>query len=274
MITNLTKQKMQNGEPAFGYSAKLGSPVAAEFLSSCGVDFVMLDGQHGSWDQGLLIQGIQAVWAGGAARVYPGGLGQGVNGSAPALPFARVPYNSFTLIGQLLDAGVMGIIIPMVDTVEQAKEAALACRYPPAGGRSFGHGRALAYGDDYTDRINEQLFVAVQIESAAAVENAEAILAVPGVDGCMVGPQDLALSLGFHPREYPVREEHARALEQVVQACRNTGKSPGIDIGSPETAVQRVQQGFRFIPMGSDVRFLTKTATAALSQVKQAVAAL
>ncbi len=256
MKINLTKQKMQNGEPAFGFSAKLGSPVAAEFLSSCGVDFVMLDGQHGSWDQGLLIQGIQAVCAGAA------------------LPFARVPYNSFTLIGQLLDAGVMGIIVPMVDTVEQARAAALACRYPPAGERSFGWGRALSYGDDYADWINEQLFVAVQIESAAAVENAEAIMAVPGIDGCMVGPQDLALSLGFHPREYPRREEHARALERVVQACRSTGKIPGIDIGAPETAVQRVQQGFRFIPMGSDVRFMTGAASAAIRQVKQAVAAL
>ncbi len=267
---------MQNGEPAFGYSAKLGSPVAAELLSGCGVDFVMLDGQHGSWDQGLLIQGIQAVWAGAAStsRVNPGALGQGAKGAVPALPFARVPYNSFTLIGQLLDAGALGIIVPMVDTVEQAQAAAQACRYPPAGERSFGHGRALAYGGDYTDWINEQLFVAVQIESAAAVENAEAILAVPGIDGCMIGPQDLALSLGFHPCEYPGREEHARALERVVQACRNTGKIPGIDIGSPETAVQRVQQGFRFIPMGSDVRFMTGAASAAIRQVKQAVAAL
>ncbi len=265
MKINLTKQKMQNGEPAFGFSAKLGSPVAAEFLSSCGVDFVMLDGQHGSWDQGLLIQGFQAVCAGAASASRASGA---------ALPFARVPYNSFTLIGQLLDAGALGIIVPMVDTAEQAKAAALACRYPPAGERSFGHGRALAYGDDYTDWINEQLFVAVQIESAAAVENAEAILAVPGVDGCMVGPQDLALSLGFNPREYPRREEHARALERVVQACRNTGKIPGIDIGAPDTAVQRVQQGFRFIPMGSDVRFMSNAASAAFRQVKQAVAAL
>ncbi len=256
MKINLTKQKMQNGKPAFGYSAKLGSPVAAEFLSSCGVDFVMLDGQHGSWDQGLLIQGFQAVCAGSA------------------LPFARVAFNSFTLIGQLLDAGAMGIIVPMIDTVEQAHAAAKDCRYPPVGERSFGHGRALAYGDDYTDWINEQLFVAVQIESAAAVENAEAILSVPGIDGCMVGPQDLALSLGFQPREYPRREEHARALERVVQACRNTGKIPGIDIGAPDTAVQRVQQGFRFIVMGSDVRFMTGAAREAIRQVKQTVGEL
>src|SRR5512138_2474116 len=105
MRINLAKQQMLRGEPAFGYSAKLGSPVAAEVLGASGADFVMLDGQHGSWDQGLLIQGLQAVCAGAA------------------MPFARVPYNSFTLIGQLLDAGALGIIVPMVDTVEQAKAA-------------------------------------------------------------------------------------------------------------------------------------------------------
>lgn len=250
MRINLAKQKMLRGEPAFGYSAKLGSSVAAEVLGASGVDFVMLDGQHGSWDQGLLIQGAQAVCA------------------TPAMPFARVAYNSFTLIGQLLDAGILGLIVPMVDTAEQAKAAAQACRFPPVGERSFGQGRAFVYGDDYPDWINEQLFVAVQIESAAAVENAEAIMAVPGIDGCMVGPQDLALSLGFHPREIPAREEHARALERVVQACRNTGKIPGIDIGAPDTAVKRVQQGFRFIPMGNDIKFMNIAAAAGLRQVR------
>lgn len=251
MKINLAKQKMLRGEPALGYSAKLGSPVAAEFLSHTGVDFVLVDGQHGSWGADSLIHGLQAVCAG------------------PAMPFARVAYNSFTLIGQALDAGVLGVIIPMVDTVEQAHAVAKACRYPPVAERSFGWGRALGYGDDYADWIDAQLFVAVQIESAVAVESAEAIMAVPGIDGCMIGPQDLALSLGFHPREIPKRDEHARALERVVQACHNTGKIPGIDIGAPDTAVKRVQQGFRFIPMGNDVKFMNNAALAGLNQVKQ-----
>ena len=157
----------------------------------------------------------------------------------------------------------------MVDTVEEARTAARACRYPPVGERSFGWGRAFAYGDDYPDWSNDQLFIAVQIESAQAVENAEAILAVPGVDGCVVGPQDLALSLGFHPREIPKRDEHARALERVIQACRNTGKIPGIDIGAPDTAAQRVAQGFRCIVMGNDARFVTSGAIAGLKNVKR-----
>jgi len=249
MKTNTAKQRMLCGEPAFGFSAKLGSPVATEFLSWCGADFILLDGQHGSWGADSLIAGLGAICAG------------------PATPMARVLNNQYHLMGQLLDAGVLGIIAPMVDTVEEAQAVASACHYPPTGGRSFGWGRALVYGADYPDWIGDQLFVAVQIESAQAVEQAEAILAVPGVDGCMIGPQDLALSMGFHPREIPQHDEHALALERVVQACRNTGKIAGIDIGGPDLALLRAQQGFRFIVMGSDVRFLQAGASAAIKSV-------
>jgi len=251
MKLNTTKQKLVRGDAAFGYSAKLASSFACELLSRSGVDFVQIDGQHSAWGSDSIISGIVAVCAG------------------PATPFARVLGNNFSMIGQLLDAGVLGIVVPMVDTVEEARAAASACRYPPVGERSFGWGRAFAYGDDYPDWSNDQLFVAVQIESAQAVENAEQILAVPGVDGCVVGPQDLALSLGFHPREIPKRDEHARALERVVQACRNTGKIPGIDIGAPDTAAQRVAQGFRCIVMGNDARFVTSGAIAGLKNVKR-----
>jgi 4-hydroxy-2-oxoheptanedioate aldolase len=256
MKLNTAKQKMLRGEPTFGYSAKLGSPVAAEFLSHCGVDFVMLDAQHGSWGSDSIIQGIASVCTG------------------PAMPFARVIHNIYAEIARLLDAGVLGIIVPMVDTIEEAQAVAMACRYPPVGDRSNGWGRAATYGDDYLDSINDQLFVAVQIESAQAVENAEAIMAVPGIDGCMVGPQDLAFSMGFHPRETAKHDEHARALERVVQACRNTGKIPGIDTGGagPESAAKRVAQGFVFIPMGSDAKFLTMSAVAGVKLAREAIA--
>jgi len=254
MKVNLAKQKMLRGEPVFGYSAKLGSHVAAEFLGHSGVDFVMLDGQHGSWGQDSLIQGAAAICA------------------TPAMPFARVVYNFFPLIGQLLDAGVLGIISPLVNTVEDARAFARACRFPPQGERSWGSARAATYGDDYMDTINEQLFAAVQIETVQAVENAEAILAVPGIDGCMIGPADLACSMGFHPREAPQREEHLRMLERVIQACRDTGKIPGIDTGMSESAVKRVEQGFIFIPMGSDVKFLRAGAAADVKLAREAAA--
>ena len=253
MKINTAKLKMLSGQPALGFAAKLGSPVAAEFLSHCGADFVSLDTQHGSWGDDSMIAGVASICSGAAT------------------PMARVLNNQYHLVARLLDAGVLGIIAPMVDTVEEAQAMAAACRYPPAGERSYGWGRALVYGADYADWINDQLFVAVQIESAQAVRQAEAILAVPGIDGCMIGPQDLALSLGFPPREIPQHDEHARALEHVVQACRNTGKIPGIDIGGPDLAVLRVQQGFQFVVMGSDVRFLQGGAAAAIKTVTAAL---
>jgi 4-hydroxy-2-oxoheptanedioate aldolase len=254
MKINAAKQKMLRGEPAFGYSAKLGSPVAAEFLGHSGVDFVMLDGQHSSWGQDSLIQGVTAVCA------------------SPAMPYARVAYNFFPLIGALLDAGILGIVVPMVNTVDEARAVARACRYPPAGERSYGWGRALTYGDDYSGWINTQLFVAVQIETVQAVENARAIMDVPGIDGCMIGPADLACSMGFPPQEAPKREEHVRALERVIQACRDAGKIPGIDTGASESVVRRIEQGFIFIPMGSDVKFLNSGAAAGLQIAKAAAA--
>ena len=102
-------------------------------------------------------------------------------GAGAAVPMARVARNDYTLIGRLLDEGAMGIVVPMVDTPEEAQAAAEACRFPPSGTRSWGWGRAGRSGDDYADWINEQVFVAVQIESAEAVRNAEAIMATPAL---------------------------------------------------------------------------------------------
>jgi 4-hydroxy-2-oxoheptanedioate aldolase len=166
MKINTAKQKLLGGKPAFGYELVLGSPLVAETVAGGGIDFVQIDTQHGSWGPESTIATLAAI------------------ADTPATPFARVASNNFTMIGRLLDEGVLGIVVPMVDTVADARAAAAACRFPPNGGRSWGWGRARAFGADYPEWIDEQIFVAVQIESALAVENVEAILAVPGIDGC------------------------------------------------------------------------------------------
>jgi 4-hydroxy-2-oxoheptanedioate aldolase len=250
MKINTAKQKMLRGEPAFGYEAGMGSPLVAEVLSVSGIDFVLVDNQHGSWGPDSTIMAAAAMNAGSAT------------------PMARVAFNNYTMIGRMLDEGMLGIIVPMIHTAEAAQAAASACRYPPVGERSWGWARARAYGSDYTDWIGDQLFVAVQIESAEAVKNAEAIMATPGVDGCWAGPGDLAFSLGIHPRDMGKSEEHARALEKVVQACKNTGKIPGIWAGSPEEALKRVAQGFLFVTSGSDGAFLTQSAADGVARLK------
>jgi 4-hydroxy-2-oxoheptanedioate aldolase len=246
MRINTAKQKMLEGKPAFGYSLGLGSPLVAEALSRTGIDFLQIDNQHGSYGPESTLAALIAMEGGSAT------------------PIARVARNDYTLIGRLLDEGMLGIVVPMVHTVEDAKAAAAACRFPPVGTRSWGWAHASIYGADYPDWINDQIFLAVQIESVQAVENAEAIMAVPGVDGCWVGPADLALSMGIHPRDAANHEGHQRALERVIQACRNTGKIPGFAAAGPEDAVRRAQQGFRYLTSGSDVGFLVGGARAGL----------
>lgn len=251
VMHNTVKEKMQSGQPAFGFGLGLGSALNAEVLSRTGIDFVMIDRQHGSWGEDSAIAALVAITGGSA------------------VPMARVARNDYTFIGRLLDEGVMGLIVPMVDTPEQARYAADASRLPPLGKRSWGWGRAKLYGADYAESINEQLFVAVQLESAEAVENAEAILSTPGIDGCWVGPSDLSLSLGFHPSEMHDREEHAQALETVLKACEDTGKIPGIAGGSVEDALNRASQGFRFITATGDGGLLEAGATNAVARLAE-----
>ena len=198
----------EDGKPAFGYAVGSGSAIVTEVLAHCGIDFLLLDNQHGS---------IRGGWR---DHVPHGGGGR--HGHANDPPGAQRLHHDRPGV----DEGALGVVVPMVENVADARAAADACRFPPHGKRSWGYGRAASYGDDYTDWIGEQLFVAVQIESAEAAGRAEEILATPGIDGCWIGPADLALSLGIHPSKARGDERHEQALAQVLAACRNTGKIP------------------------------------------------
>ena len=256
MKINTAKQKMLKGEVVIGFSMGLASPIVAKYLASSGVDFVMLDTQHGSWGPDSTVMALASMADG------------------TATPMARVAANNFTLIGRLLDEGMLGIIVPMVHTPEDAKAAADACRFPPVGNRSWGWSLARMYGTDYPSWINDQVYAAIQIESAQAVANAEAIMATPGIDGCWVGPADLGLTMGLRPAEVPQSDEHRRALEKVIQACKNTGKVPGIAGTSVEDAITKMQMGFRFVTASNDANLLLTAAAGALTTLRQAMAKL
>ena len=250
MRENTAKTKMLADEAVYGFAVNGGSPVVTEWLARTGPDFLLLDEQHGSFGADAMATSILACTAAGC------------------VPMARPARNDYTMIAKLLDEGALGIVVPMVDTPEQARAAADACRFPPAGTRSHGWSGAQRLGDDYFAGIGEQLFVAVQIESVLAVENAEAIMATPGIDGCWIGPADLSLSLGISPRESATHDGFLRCLERVVEACKNTGKVPGFAAFTPEDALRARGQGFRYLTAGWDLGFMTSGATAGLALLR------
>ena len=231
-ITNTALRKMLDGKPAIGVTCGLGSPVAAEMLSRAGFDFVLVDNQHGVWNDETSAHAIRYICLGSA------------------IPMARVSWNDFGAIGRLLDRGAMGIVVPMVNTVEEARAAAFAMRFPPRGGRSGGGVLAVHYGPDYDRWINDQAFLAVQIETVEAVENAEAILSVDGVDGCWIGPADLAKSMGVDRGTPEGLQAHREMVLRVAAACKKTGKIAGIS-GDLDISFW-IQNGFQFITASYD----------------------
>jgi 4-hydroxy-2-oxoheptanedioate aldolase len=232
---------MRQGQAALGAGMGLGSILAAETLSQAGYDFLLLDYQHGAWDDQTIMLAIRAVLLG------------------RAVPMVRVQQNDYYTIGRSLDRGAMGIIVPMVNSAEEARAAARAVRYPPVGGRSMGPFATSILGGDYVQRINDEVFLAVQIESQTAAEHAEEILAVEGVDGCWIGPADLGLSMGVDLATPAGRQAHEAAILGVLAACRKTGKIPGI-AGNPATAKYWLDKGFLFVTVAVDAVLLSSGA--------------
>jgi len=247
MRINTAKRRMLEGKPAIGASVGLGSPLAAEILSLAGFDFVLVDNQHGFWEDDSTMLAFRSICLG------------------PAVPTARVRQNDFYAIGRLLDRGALGIVVPMVNSVEEAQAAALAARYPPQGGRSVGPFGARFHGSDYRSWIDDEVFLAVQIESERAVNCAEEILAVDGVDGCWIGPADLANSMGVDLSTPEGAEAHEAAILRVLEACRKTNKIPGIAAG--EDAQRRIEKGFLFVTAGEDAGFVLSGARGTLRKL-------
>ena len=245
MRPNPLRAKLASGQPAYGAWITIPSPITAEAAAYAGLDYLCIDMQHGVIDYGDAVQLLQAVSLGGAT------------------PIVRVPELSTANISTVLDAGAMGVVVPMIDSAEQAAAAASACRFPPVGERSYGAMRAaLAEGADYYQRINEEVLCIPMIETMEAVDDLDRILAVPGVDVAYVGPSDLSIAMGYWPgtSEQPFLD----MLDRIREACDRHGVAPGIQ-ASPAAAADRLARGFRMVTVLSDFQ----TFQAAL---KQAVA--
>ena len=251
MNANRTKDLLDKGRPAIGTGAGYSSPWAAGALAQAGFDWVMMDTQHGIWETEALRTAILAVTQAGAT------------------PVVRVLKNDFGLINRILDDGVLGVIVPMVDTAADAARAADAMRYPPRGHRSMATPYLTSiHGDNYSAEANNRVILAVQIESATAVENAEAILATDGVDGCWVGPADMALTMGLTLADIAVHERHNEAVAHVVATCKKLGKFAGYACNTLEMGKRRISEGFTFVNVGGDSQFIAEGSQRYLKEMR------
>ncbi len=234
MDTSPLKQHWRDGGTALGAWISLRDPLLAEVAAMSGYDYVCIDMQHGMSDYTHVTTALHAM-----ART-------------PTVPIVRVPWNEQGIIGRVLDAGALGVIIPMVNSPEEARRAFDACRYTPDGTRSFGPlGAGSRYGGGYAGTANDVVACIPMIETRQAVETVDAILAVPGIDAAYIGPADLSLTYGLPAAVDQKGDPFESALATVVAACQRHGVIPGIHANAA-LAAKRHAAGFRMITVGLD----------------------
>jgi 2-keto-3-deoxy-L-rhamnonate aldolase RhmA len=241
------KQRLASGETLGAVWLSLGSAAIAEFAAAAGVDLIVIDRQHGLWDRASLEAAI------GVAR--------------ETSVLVRVADHAPTSISEALDAGVEGVIAPLVESAEQARAIVAAARFPPDGARSGGGVRPLKDFVAYVERARRETIVGVMIETRAGVERASEIAAVEGVDFVFIGMGDLSLSLDEFPAPGP---RHAAALVEILAACRRAKKPCGAFTGSAEAAARRAREGFSLVTVASDVDLMREGIVAATRGFAQA----
>jgi 4-hydroxy-2-oxoheptanedioate aldolase len=237
--------KLRGRERVVGYWAALDAPPATERIAALGYDYVCLDGQHGYLGYDGLRNGLLAVDA--------------APGSAVGL--VRVEANDITPIGRALDAGAVGVIVPLVDTAADAADAVASVRYPPVGRRSYAPNRsALRIGAKPAD-ANAGTVVIAMIETASALSEVDAICATAGLDGVYVGPSDLSLAVGgAFPMDPAIMPRFEDAVRRVREAARHAGIAAGIHVPDGATAARRLAEGFTFASIASDLAHLEAAA--------------
>lgn len=222
----------------------------AEVLAHCGFDWLCIDRQHGLIDYAAMVEMLRAI------------------STTETTPFVRVPWNDPATIMQTLDAGAYGIIVPLINTREDAERAVWSCRYPPTGGRSSGAIRAALYaGPDYAAQANTEIAVIGMIETSEALANLDEILSVEGLDAAYIGPSDLAYALGMEPTGDNADPRHIATVESILEACQRHGVPAGIHTGSAAFSRRWLEQGFQMVTLGSDTGFLRRAARADLREL-------
>src|SRR5436309_1865239 len=233
MRPNPVKRALKAGQPAVGTWLSLGSITAARLMARAGFNWLTTDIEHSLVDWETATHMFATIADAGCTAL------------------ARVPGNRHDHIKRVLDNGAMGVVVPMVNSRQEAEYAVNAMLYPPAGNRSVGGSvHALNFGtsaNDYYDHANEELLVVIQCEHIQAVENADAIFSVPGIDAIFVGPNDLAASMRGKDGKGPSAEATAQAMKHVLATCRKHGVAAGVHCASPEEARHRIEEGWQFL---------------------------
>jgi 4-hydroxy-2-oxoheptanedioate aldolase len=245
------KSRLTSAKSVNGWCA-LPSPVTAEIMARQGFDLMTVDLQHGLIDYPMALTILQAIQA------------------LPAPVMARVPWNEPGIIAKCLDAGFAGLISPMINTAEDAQRLVQATRYAPLGSRSFGPTRAnLVYGPGYVKTANDTVVILAMIETREALQNLDAILQTPGLDGVYVGPSDLGLSLGYEPTLDPTAPEVLHAIAEIATRAKAAGRIAGCHTGSPAMIRRSFALGFDFASLLTDVRIFTNAVAAQLAATRE-----
>lgn len=252
-MENLLKRRLHAGEPLFGAWLGMASPPVAELMACAGFDFLVIDLEHSPASLSEAVAMMRACDAGGTPTIV------------------RVPWNDHVFVKRILDAGAMSLMIPMIETAQEAAEAVAAARFPPAGRRGYAAPamRCSRYGfiADYTMRANDELMLIAQIESAAAADAAQAIAAVDGVDLVLIGINDLAGSIGLLEQlDRPEVDALVRKAEAGVRAAgKMLGTVPSARMGSPALFAD----GYSLVAGTVDSVLLREAAKAELASLRE-----
>jgi len=248
----LVRRMFDAGRVTHGGWCMLGNPFAAEIVSASGCDWLVIDQQHGYVGDDSMRTMIQTA----AIRGVP--------------VLVRVPWNEPSSIGHALDAGAEGVIVPMISTAEEARRASEASHYPPLGYRSWGPLRAgMAQPGFDTVTGNAQVICIAMMETAEGVENLEEIIAVPGLDGVIVGPNDLAISHSGTNAGAATSDRDLELIRRVATVCGAAGVPAGIVCASGDDARRWEEVGFNFLALPSDIQLIAGAMSAHLAAARK-----
>jgi 4-hydroxy-2-oxoheptanedioate aldolase len=242
MKPNPVKRALKAGQPAVGTWLSLGSITAARFMARAGFAWLTVDIEHSLVDWETATHMFAAI------------------ADAGCLALARVPANRHDHIKRVLDNGGQGIVVPMVNSRQEAEDAVAAALYPPRGNRSVGGSvHALNFGctaNDYYANVDNELLIVLQCEHIRAVEDADAIFSVPGIDAIFVGPNDLAASMRSKDGRPPSAEATRQAMAHILATCKKHGVPAGLHCSSADEANQRIADGWQFLAIGSELKMM------------------